>query len=48
MQDLGNLMTRFCTIGDAASLVAGGATVRVLAGTYPETVKGTHSGTPGT
>jgi parallel beta-helix repeat protein len=37
----------FCTIGKAASLVSAGETVRVVAGTYAETVNGPNSGTAG-
>ncbi len=37
----------FCTIGQAASIVAAGETVSVLAGTYAETVNGANSGSAG-
>ncbi len=43
----GSSATPFCTIGKAASLAAAGQTVRVLAGTYAETVNGANSGTSG-
>ena len=43
----GSEATPFCTIGAAAGPVVAGETVRVLAGTYAETVQGTHSGTAG-
>ena len=37
----------FCTIGKGASVATAGKTVRVLAGTYAETVNGPNSGTAG-
>ncbi len=43
----GTIAAPFCTIGKAASLVAAGETVHVLAGTYAETVNGPNSGTAG-
>ena len=43
----GDEATPFCTIGHAASMVTAGETVRVVAGTYAETVQGTHSGAAG-
>ena len=43
----GSLAVPFCTIGKAASLLTAGQTVRVLAGTYAETVNGPNSGTAG-
>ncbi len=43
----GSVALPFCTIGKAASLVTAGKTVRVLAGTYAETVNGPNSGTAG-
>ena len=43
----GSLAAPFCTIGKAASLLTAGQTVRVLAGTYAETVNGPNSGTAG-
>ena len=43
----GSLAVPFCTIGHAAGLVSAGQTVRVLAGTYAETVNGPNSGTAG-
>ncbi len=43
----GTFAQPFCTIGKAASLAAAGDTVRVVAGTYAETVNGPNSGTAG-
>ena len=43
----GTLAQPFCTIGKGASVVSAGKTVRVLAGTYAETVNGPNSGTAG-
>ena len=43
----GSLAVPFCTIGKAASLLTAGQTVRVLAGTYAETVNGANSGSAG-
>jgi parallel beta-helix repeat protein len=43
----GSQATPFCTIGKAASLLIAGQTVRVVAGTYAETVNGPNSGTAG-
>ena len=43
----GSLAVPFCTIGHAAGLVSAGQTVRVVAGTYAETVNGPNSGTAG-
>ena len=43
----GTLAAPFCTIGKGASVVTAGKKVRVLAGTYAETVNGPNSGTVG-
>ena len=48
--DLGTGLTQaapFCTIGKGASIALAGDTVRVLAGTYAETVNGPNSGSVG-
>ncbi|MEP7137573.1 MAG: right-handed parallel beta-helix repeat-containing protein, partial [Chloroflexota bacterium] len=44
---IGTLAAPFCTIGKGASVAVAGDTVRVLAGTYAETVNGTNSGSVG-
>ena len=43
----GSIAQPFCTIGKGASVATAGKTVRVLAGTYAETVNGPNSGTAG-
>ncbi len=43
----GTVAQPFCTIGKGASVAIAGKTVRVLAGTYAETVNGPNSGTAG-
>ena len=43
----GSIARPFCTIGKGASVATAGQTVRVLAGTYAETVNGPNSGTAG-
>ena len=43
----GSAAAPFCTIGKAAGLLTAGQTVRVVAGTYAETVNGPNSGTAG-